>query len=331
MPDIRTLSYGEAINAALRTALDTDPRVLVFGEDVGLPGGVFGITKGLQRDFGDRVFDTPISESAILGSAIGAAMMGMRPVAEIMWADFSLVALDQLINQASNARYVSRGEVSAPIVVRTQQGNAPGACAQHSQCLEALYLHSPGLRVVMPRTAQDAYDAVLSAIACLDPVIVIENRTLYGGAKQSVALDDPVRPIGWHHHLRSGDDVTVVTWGTITHEVIAAAERAAEFGVSVDVIETLWLNPFPTDAIIESVQRTGRLLIAHEAVSTGGFGAEVIARVVERGVPLLAPPARVTAADTRIPAAPQLARSVLPHAERILTALTTLASHGSTS
>jgi pyruvate/2-oxoglutarate/acetoin dehydrogenase E1 component len=274
----RRLTYGEAVNAALRRCLAEDDRVIVFGEDVALPGGVFGVTRRLAREFGDRVFDTPISESAILGGAVGAAMMGMRPVVEIMWADFSLVALDQLVNQAANVRYVSRGEVTAPIVVRTQQGNAPGACAQHSQSLEALYLHVPGLRVVMPRTAQDA----------------------------------GVRPPGWAHRRRAGDDVTVVSWGALTSVVLDAADALAGEGVTADVLELPWLNPMPLDAVLDSVRRTRRLVVVHEAVRTGGFGAEVVARVVESGVRLDAPVRRVTARDSRIPAAPVLAQAVLP-------------------
>ena len=276
MSETKKLTYGEAANGAIRRALSEDSRVLVYGEDVGKPGGVFGVTRGLHREFGDRVFDTPISEAAILGSAVGASLFGIRPIVEIMWADFSLVALDQLVNQASNVRYVSRGEVSAPIVVRTQQGNAPGACAQHSQCLEALFLHIPGLRVVMPRTAQDAYDALLSAVACPDPVIVIENRTLYAGEKQDVVVDQAPQPPGWAHRRRPGSDVTLVVWGALTQAALDAATVLDAEGISVEVIETPWLNPFPSPFVLASVSRTRRLIVAHEAVKTGGFAAEVI-------------------------------------------------------
>lgn len=191
MPDLKELTYAGAVNHALRTALRADDRTLVFGEDVAAPGGVFGVTKGLQREFGDRVFDTPISESAILGGAIGSSMFGMRPIVEIMWADFTLVAFDQIVNQAANIRYVSQGRLSAPITVRMQQGSAPGACAQHSQSLEALFAHIPGLRVCMPATAQDAHDLLLTSFDTADPTIVIENRTLYHQDKQVVDLDAP--------------------------------------------------------------------------------------------------------------------------------------------
>lgn len=313
MPDLEKLSYGKAANAALRHLLGTDPRVLVYGEDVAEPGGVFGVTRGLRKEFGpDRVFDTPISESAILGSAIGAALMGRRPVVEIMWADFSLVALDQLVNQAANARYVSRSQAPAPIVVRTQQGNAPGACAQHSQCLEAFFLHTPGLRVVMPSTPQDAYDALLTAVHVEDPVIVIENRTLYAGAEAEVRLHSEPRPMGWYTRHRSGDDLTVVTWGAMTHKVLEATT-----GLGADVLEMVWLNPFDTSAVLDSVERTGRLAVVHEANRTAGFGAEMVARVVESGVRLVAPPVRIATPDVRIPAAPSLAAAVVPSVDTI--------------
>jgi pyruvate/2-oxoglutarate/acetoin dehydrogenase E1 component len=313
-------TYRDALNAALHRAMHAHPETLVFGEDVAAPGGVFGVTRGLADEFGDRVFDTPISENAILGAALGASLVGRRPIVEIMWADFSLVALDQLVNQAANVRYVSRGEVSAPIVVRTQQGNAPGACAQHSQCLEAIYLHVPGLRLVMPRTAQDAYDAVLTAVAMPDPVLVVENRTLYAGATQPVDVGGPVRRPGWWHQRRSGDDVTLVSWGALTGAVLEAAETLAAEGIESDVVELPWLNPLPFDAVLASVRRTRRLVVAHEAVRTGGFGAELVARVVEAGPGLAAPPRRVTTRDTRIPSAPGLARAVLPSADEVVAA-----------
>lgn len=311
------MSYQEAIGAALRRCLEEVPEALLYGEDVALPGGVFGVTRGLRDRFGSRVFDTPISESAILGSAIGAAMFGVRPIVEIMWIDFSLVALDQIVNQLANVRYVSRGALSAPVVIRTQQGTAPGACAQHSQSLEALFLHIPGLRVCMPRTPQDAYDALLTAIRLDDPVLVIENRTLYLGAKEPVRVNDPPAPAGSAHRRREGTDVTVVTWGAITARVLEAASALAEDGVHTEVIETPWLNPFPTDYVVESVRRTGRLAVVHEANRTGGFGAEVVARVAESGVQLRSPSARIALPDVRVPAAETLMRSLVPDAARI--------------
>ncbi|HEY0484804.1 MAG TPA: transketolase C-terminal domain-containing protein [Mycobacteriales bacterium] len=318
MPEeTKNLTYAQAVNEALSRALAERPETLLFGEDVGIPGGVFGVTKGLRRQFGERVFDTPISESAILGGAIGAALVGMRPIAEVMWADFTLVALDQLINQAANVRYVSRGALTAPITVRTQQGSGPGACAQHSQSLEAIFAHVPGLQVCMPATAQEAYDLLLSAIWSDDPAIVIENRNVYHGEKEPVRLGGPVRPVGGAAIRRPGTDVTVVTWGTMQHRVLDAAERLQAEGISCEVLDMRWLRPFDTAAIHASVARTGRLAVVHEAHTFAGLGAEVVASVAESGLTLSAPPLRLGAPDVRIPAAPSLLAEVIPSAPRI--------------
>ncbi|MEU1942013.1 alpha-ketoacid dehydrogenase subunit beta [Streptomyces sp. NPDC059474] len=311
------VNYAGAVNAALHRVLSEVPETLLYGEDVAKPGGVHGVTRGLWKEFGDRVFDTPISESAILGSAVGAAMMGRRPIVEIMWADFFLVALDQMINQAANVRYVSEGRLTAPLVVRTQQGNSPGACAQHSQNLEALFLHTPGLRVAMPSTPQDAYDVMVSAVHCDDPVVVFDNRTLYFGEKQEIITGRPPAPVGGSHIRRTGADATVVTWGAATHRVLEAADRLAARGTPVTVIETPWLNPFDTDTVVASVARTGgRLAVVHEANTTAGFGAEVITRIAESGV-LSGRPVRIGALDSRIPAAPELAAHLVPGVDRI--------------
>ncbi|MBN9111437.1 MAG: acetoin dehydrogenase [Pseudonocardia sp.] len=310
--ETRELTYGEAVNAALRRCLDELPETLLFGEDIAKPGGVFGVTRGLRRDFGDRVFDTPISESAILGSAVGAAMLGRRPIVEIMWVDFSLVAFDQVVNQLANVRYVSRGELTAPVTIRTQQGSAPGACAQHSQSLEALFLHVPGLRVCMPWTAQDAYDLLVAAVHSDDPVLVIENRTLYPTGKGPVRLGGPAQTPGGLRVRREGTDATVVTWGAMTARVLEGAATLADEGISLEVLETVWLNPFPSDQIVASAGRTGALAVVHEANVTGGFGAEVVARVAGQGVPLRVPPLRLGLPDTRVPAAPSLVAGLLP-------------------
>jgi pyruvate dehydrogenase E1 component beta subunit/2-oxoisovalerate dehydrogenase E1 component len=320
-----TVNYSGAVNAALRRCLADIPETLLYGEDVARPGGVHGVTRGLWKEFGDRVFDTPISESAILGTAVGAAMMGRRPIVEIMWADFLLVALDQMVNQAANVRYVSGGRLTAPLVVRTQQGNSPGACAQHSQNLEALFLHSPGLRVAMPSTPQDAYDIMVSAVYCDDPVIVIDNRTLYFSAKEPVVTGRPPAPIGGSRLRRTGSALTVVTWGAITHRVLEAADQLAARSVPVTVIETPWLNPFDTAAVIASVNRTGgKLAVVHEANATAGFGAEVVTRVAEAGA-LRGRPVRIAVPDARIPAAPQLAAALIPDSDRIVAELAGLA------
>lgn len=320
-PIVGQLSYGEAVRGALRRCLETVPETLFYGEDVAKPGGVFGVTRGLARDFPDRVFDTPISESAILGSAVGAALLGRRPIVEIMWADFSLVAFDQIVNQLANVRYVSRGELTAPVVIRTQQGTALGACAQHSQSLEAFFLHVPGIRVVMPWTAQDAYDLLIAAVYCDDPVVVIENRNLYNGAQQEITIGGPVQPIGGLRERRAGSQLTIVTWGVMTATVLEGASLLASEGIDVEVLETPWLNPYPTDEVIEHVEATRRLLVVHEANVTGGFGAEVIARIAEYGVPLDAPARRLGLPDVRVPAAPSLLAGLVPGAQDIARAV----------
>lgn len=311
------LTYAGAVNAALERCLKELPETLLYGEDIAKPGGVFGVTRGLRKKFGDRVFDTPISESAILGSAIGAAMLGRRPIVEIMWLDFSFVAFDQIVNQLSNVRYINEGRLQAPVVIRTQQGSQAGACAQHSQSMEALFLHVPGIRVCMPWTAQDAYDLLVAAVYADDPVLFIENRNLYNTGKQPIELDGPAQRPGQLRERRSGTDVTVVTWGAMTRCALEAAEVLAADGVSVEVLETPWLNPLDTETILERVARTRRVVVAHEANVTGGFGAEVVARIVESGVALAAPPKRVGTPDSRIPAAPSLLAALIPDANRI--------------
>jgi len=326
-PARRELTYVQAVNAALHRALEAYPEALVFGEDVGLPGGVFTATRGLRERFGERVFDTPISEAAILGGALGAAMLGRRPIAEIMWADFTLVALDQIVNQATNVRYVSRGALSAPLTIRTQQGVLPGSCAQHSQSLESFFAHVPGLLVCLPVTPQDAHDLLLAAIAADDPVIVLENRALYSAPKQTVDLDGPIPPIGEAAVRRSGGDVTVVSWGRMVNEALAAAEALAGEGIDVEVIDARWLAPFDTAAVLASVERTGRLLVAHEANVSGAFGAEVAARVLDEAFYALeAPIRRVGVPDSRIPAAPGLQRALVPDRGAIATAVRELAA-----
>jgi acetoin:2,6-dichlorophenolindophenol oxidoreductase subunit beta len=324
MPDTSDMTYASAVNAALTRALTELPETLVFGEDVAAPGGVFGVTKGLRKAFGDRVFDTPISESAILGAAIGSALMGRRPIAEIMWIDFSLVALDQIVNQAANVRYVSRGQATAPLTIRTQQGSAPGACAQHSQSLEAFFAHVPGLRVCMPSNPQDAYDLLLAAVWCDDPVLVIENRTLYHGTRLPVTTGSAVQPAQGARVVQAGSDATVVTWGAMTLRALEAARQCAGQGISVEVIDMRWLRPLDMPAVLASVRRTGRLAVAHEAHLTGGVGAEIVAQVAESACPLAAPPVRIATPDVRIPAAPALAAAVIPSAGQIAAAVSDL-------
>ncbi|GAA4994661.1 alpha-ketoacid dehydrogenase subunit beta [Yinghuangia aomiensis] len=326
-----TLSYAMAVNAALRRALAERGDTILFGEDVALPGGVHGVTRRLRTEFGERVFDTPISESAILGGAIGAALMGRRPIVEIMWADFTFVAFDQLINQAANVRYVSQGRLHAPLTVRTQQGATPGSCAQHSQSVEALFAHIPGLRVCLPATPQDAYDLTLAAIGCDDPVIVIESRALYHSMKGPVTFGTEWPTIGGARTARPGTDITVVTWGATLHTALAAAEALHEEGLEAEVVDLRWLNPLDDRTVLESVARTGRLAVVHDANLTGGFGAEITSRVAENGIPLLAPPVRVGTNDLRIPAAPSLQGAAIPNAATVAERLMKACTAGSLS
>ena len=321
--ETKTMSFVQAVNEALSTELRTRSEVLVYGEDVGFAGGIFGASKGLQLKYGvSRVFDTPISESAILGSAIGAAISGMKPVVEIMWADFMLVALDQIVNQATNVRYITGGKSSVPIVIRTQQGVTPGSCAQHSQSLEALLSHIPGIRVAIPSTPQDAYSILRSAVNCPDPCIVFEARGLYASQGQ-VRVSDDVEPIGKARLARSGKDALIVSWGTMMRTALEAAGILCQSGIETAVLDLRWLCPLDVDALKEAVvSSSGRVVIAHEANLTGGFGAEIVARIHELCDETLAlRVVRVGTPDVRMPAAPVLQRELLPSAGRIVDAV----------
>ncbi len=314
------LSFGKAVNAALLRALNEMPDTILYGEDLAKPGGVFGVTKGLQEAHGAlRVFDTPISETAMLGAAVGAAMTGLRPIVEIMWIDFSLVAMDQIVNQAANVRYVSAGRLTAPLTIRTQQGATPGSCAQHSQNLEALFAHVPGLRVGIPATAQDAYSMLLAAIQCDDPTLVIEHRGMYHTAEQSVVVDGPIETAQGALVARAGTDVTIVSWGSMLARVLEAADVLAGKGVSVEVINARWIAPFDWECLLTSVRRTKSLLVVHEANVSGGFGAEIAARVhSELFHGLNAPVDRLGVDDCRMPAAPHLQDVLIPDVNDIV-------------
>jgi 2-oxoisovalerate dehydrogenase E1 component len=322
-PDAETvdLTYAKAVNEALAREMAARPETLVFGEDIAIPGGTFGVTRELRDRFGaERVFDTPIAEAAILGTALGAALEGMRPIAEVMWADFLMVAFDQLINQISNVRYVSGGQRTAPLTVRCQQGVTPGACAQHAQSLEALLAHVAGLRVGIAATPQDAYSMTRAAIAAEDPCVMIEQRAIYG-RKGSVDLGR-LEPIGGAREHRSGDDIAIFTWGRMLDAALAAADELAGEGVAATVVDLRWLNPLDEDAIAAAVARCGRAVIAHEANLTGGFGAEVAARIADRNIfDLEAPVRRVGSPDVRYPSAPNLQEALLPDAGKIAAAV----------
>jgi pyruvate dehydrogenase E1 component beta subunit len=315
-------TYIKAITTALATAMRADERVFVLGEDVA-EGGPYTATAGLAEEFGTaRVINTPISEAAITGVAIGAAQSGMRPVLEIMFIDFITLALDQLVNAAAKAHFMSGGQLTVPLVLRTQGGAGHRGGAQHSQSLEAWLAHVPGLKVVMPSRPSDAAGLLASAIADPNPVVFIENKTLYFRIGELAETVEPV-PIGQAVTLREGRDVTIVALSRLVHDALEAADRlAAEDGIEAEVIDPRTLVPLDLAAIVASVERTGRLVIAHEAVEHGGYGAEVAARVGAAAFDSLdAPIARVGAPFAPIPLSPPLEDAYLPGADEIVAAV----------
>ena len=322
-PVFRTM---DAIHDALEAELAADERVFVAGIDVGAGGNVFGLTRGLHDQFGDRVRDTPISETAVMGLGVGAAMAGMRPVVELMYLDFLGVCLDQLLNQAAKLPYMTGGAAQMALTVRTQFGAGRSSGSQHSQSLEALLAHIPGLSVVMPSTPADTYGLLRAAIQDPNPVVVIENRLLYG-MKGHRPPADHVLPIGRARVVREGSDVTVVSVSRMVHEALAAAETLAGEGVSVEVIDLRTVAPLDTATILESVVKTSRLLIAHEAVVPFGIGAEIAAVVANEGFWTLdAPIERVGAPATPPPYAPDLEKAWLPDRDDIAEAIRRLAA-----
>ncbi len=308
-----TTTYVKAINAALAAAMRADARVFVMGEDVA-EGGPYTATAGLAEEFGTaRVRNTPISEAAICGIAVGAAQAGLRPVLEIMFIDFITLALDQLVNQAAKAHAMSGGQLAVPLVLRTQGGAGQRGGAQHSQSLESWLTHVPGLRVVMPATAADAAGLLASAIADPNPVVFIENKALYFKREELPADPQPV-PIGRARIARAGDDVTIVATSRMVDEALAAAERLAAEGIAAEVIDPRTLVPLDLEEIVRSTKRTGRLVIAHEAVRFGGFGAEIAAAVGAAAFDYLdAPIERVGAPFAPIPLSPPLEDAYLPN------------------
>lgn len=314
------LTYIRAVNAALGWALRELPDTVVLGEDVAIPGGPFGATKGLRDEFGARVFDTPISESAMVGTALGMALDGMRPVVEVMYGDFLLVAMDQIVNQVANTHYVSNGQLRAPLVIRTQHGSTPGSCAQHSQSLEALFAHVPGLRVGLPATPDDAYQMLRAALVSDDPVLIMESRRLYP-LKGEVDVDADVQAVGAARVVRPGRDVTIVTWGTLVAPCLEAAGVLAGDGIDTEVVDLRWAAPIDAVTVAASASRTGRLVVVHEANRTGGLGAEVVAEAAERVGTRLRTIRRVATRDVRMPASPALSRAVLPSTETVVDAV----------
>jgi acetoin:2,6-dichlorophenolindophenol oxidoreductase subunit beta len=305
-------TYLGAVTATLAASMRDDPRVLVLGEDVA-EGGPWGATAGLVEEFGsERVRNTPISEAAICGVAIGAAQSGLRPVVEIMFVDFLTLALDQLVNQAAKAHFMSGGQLTVPLVLRTQGGAGQRGAAQHSQSLEAWLTHVPGLKVAMPSGAADAAGLLAAAIADPGPVVFVENKTLYFRREQVAERPERVE-LGRARLVRRGRDVTVVALSRLVSETVAAADELAADGVEVEVIDPRTLVPLDLDTVLDSVRRTHRLVIAHEAVRHGGFGAELAAEVQEAAFDDLdAPIARVGAPFTPVPFSPPLEDAFLP-------------------
>ena len=316
----------DAVRAALEAELAEDERVLVAGIDVGAGGNVFGLTRGLRDRFGDRVRDTPISEMAIIGLGVGAAMAGLRPVVELMYLDFLGVCLDQLLNQAAKLPFMTGGAAAMALTVRTQFGAGRSSGSQHSQSLEALLAHIPGLTVVMPSTPADTFGLLRTAIQDPNPVVFIENRLLYG-MQGPQPPPDYIVPIGRSAVVRPGSDATVVSASRMVHEAVAAADRVAGEGLSVEVIDLRTVAPFDQACVLDSVHRTGRLLVAHEAVVPFGIGAEIAATVAREGFwDLDAPIERIGAAATPPPYAPTLERAWLPDRDDIAAALRRLAA-----
>jgi pyruvate/2-oxoglutarate/acetoin dehydrogenase E1 component len=302
-------TFVKEISQALARAMRADERVIVLGEDVA-EGGPYQATLGLSEEFGrDRVLNTPISEGAVCGVAIGAAQAGLIPVVEIMFIDFITLALDQLVNQAAKAHFMSGGQLSVPMVLRTQGGSGGRAAAQHSQSLEAWLTHIPGLKVVMPSSAADAAGLLASAIADPNPVVFVENKSLY--FRREAAAGDPDGrepiPLGRAHIVRPGRDVTIVALGRLVGDALEAADRLAADGIAAEVIDPRTLTPLDLDPIADSLRRTGRAVVAHEAVRTGGFGAELAAQLQDAAFDYLeAPIQRVGAPFTPVPLSPTL-------------------------
>jgi pyruvate dehydrogenase E1 component beta subunit len=316
------MRYFEAVTQALQEEMARDERVFILGEDVGLVGGTFRCTEGLMAEFGSRrVRDTPIAEAAIVGLAIGAAMTGMRPVAELMTMNFAIVAMDQIINHASKMRYMFGGQVNLPMVIRAPAGGGTQKAAQHSHCIESWFVNSPGLRVVLPSTPYDVKGLLKTAIRSPDPVLFIEHEGLYN-TRGEVPDEEYLLPFGVAEIKRPGRDVTVIAWSRMVAEALKAGEYLANEGIEIEVIDPRTLNPLDQDALLSSVARTRRAVIVEEGWRNVGMGAELAARIQEHlFYELEAPVARVGAADVPTPYARNLERLALPNAQRIVEAV----------
>lgn len=309
----------EAINRGLMEEMERDPSVMVLGEDVGKEGGVFRVTEGLQAKFGpERVVDTPLAESAIVGTAFGLAVKGLRPVAEIQFEGFLAPAMDQIMSHISRIRTRSRGRFTCPLVIRSPWGGGIRAPEHHSDSPEAIFAHTPGIKVVIPSTPYDAKGLIVSAIRDPDPVLFFEPKRIYRAIKEEVPDGEYTVPIGQAKVIREGSDVTVISWGAMLREVLRTAEMMDKEGVKVEIIDLQTISPMDETTFLESVRKTGRAVIVHEAPRTCGLGAEIIARINEKALlSLAAPVERVTGFDTVVPLM-KLENHYLPSPERIL-------------
>ena len=317
MPEI---TYRQAIHDTMVEEMRRDDKVFLIGEDIGTYGGAFGVSAGMLEEFGpDRIRETPISEQAIVGAAAGAAMVGMRPIAEMMFMDFILLAMEPLVNQAAKARYMFGGKATVPMVVRMPSGSGTGAAAQHSQSLETILMHIPGIKVVAPSTPYDAKGLLLSSIRDPNPVCFVEHKLLYK-AKGEVPEGEYTIPLGVADIKRSGTDITVVASQIMVHKTLAAAEKLQDEGISVEVVDPRTMRPLDVDTIAKSVKKTGRLLVVHEAVKTAGWAGEVMASISETPAwdYLDAPMRRLTGKDVPIPYNPNLEAAAVPQEDDIL-------------
>lgn len=312
------LTMVQALNLALARSMEEDPRVVLLGEDIGVNGGVFRVSEGLQKRFGpERVLDTPLAELLISGLSVGLAAQGFHPVAEIQFVSFAYPALDQIANHAGRMRNRTRGRLTCPMVLRAPYGGLVHAPEHHCESLEAIFAHIPGIRVVIPSSPTKAYGLLLAAIRDPDPVVFLEPTRLYRSVKEEVSDDGVGLPLDRCFVVREGKDVTIVTWGAMMREAQAVADALAADGIAAEVIDVATIKPLDFDTILASVEKTGRCVIVHEAPLTAGFGAEIAARCAERGLlSLLAPIERVTGYDTVMPL-PKLERLYVPDEHRI--------------
>jgi pyruvate/2-oxoglutarate/acetoin dehydrogenase E1 component len=322
----REITYREAVREAMVEAMREDESVFLMGEDVGVYGGAFGVSRGMLEEFSeDRVVDTPLSEAGFVGLCAGAALMGMRPIAEIQFSDFITHCMDQLVNQAAKLRYMFGGEGTVPMVVRTPGGAGTGAAAQHSQSLEAWFVHVPGLKVVMPSTPYDAKGLLFAALDDLNPVIFYEHKLLYN--RKGDVPEEPYRvPLGEALVSRGGEDVTIVAAGLVHRFALEAAEALADGGIEAEVVDLRTLAPMDHTTVAHSVEKTGKLVVVEEDVKTAGWGAEVVARIVESEsfYALDRAPARVAGADVPIPYNKKLEAYIRPSPEKVVDAVKAL-------